>query len=259
MEFKGTMGGIYRITEWITRIAYSNILWLLFSSPFLVALFMKIMLINVEANANDHLIINWTMGILAPFTLFPAISALFAVVRKWVMGDSDVPVFKTFFRGYRDNYKQSMVGGIFYTLLFIIMWVDYKVYMTEFKNLQLVGGVMLLLLIILFVSMFNFFSMVVHYHMGILLIIKNAILLTLIRPFRMIATVLGSGLLLYIGFSYPALVFFFIVSLIALWSFFNFYGSFLKMQDQAERLKLLEEEKQAALDEKVVEVGIEQK
>lgn len=244
MEFKGTMGGIYKLTEWITRIAYTNILWLVCSSPFLLVLLLKFLMFQQEASANDHVLLNWVLGILAPFTLFPAISALFAVVRKWIMGDTEVPILRTFFRGYKDNYRQSMIGGIFYTLLFVIMWVDYKVYMTM-DNLQLVGGVMLLLLIILFVSMFNFFSMVVHYHMGIFLIIKNAILLTVIRPFRMIATVLGSGLLLYVATLYPVVILFFIITLIALWSFFNFYGSFLKMQDQAERLRLLEEEKEA--------------
>ena len=120
-------------------------------------------------------------------------------------------------------------------------------------NLQLVGGVMMLLLLILFVSMFNFFSMVVHYHLGIFMIIKNAILLTIIRPFRMISTVLGCGLLLYIASLYPVLIFFFIITLIALWSFFNFYGSFLKMQEQAERLRLLEEEKEEQEKEKDLE------
>ncbi|WP_438349767.1 YesL family protein [Paenibacillus sp. FA6] len=242
MEFKGTMGGIYKLTEWITRIAYTNILWLICSSPFVLVLILKFMLFQTQATADDQLLLNWVLGILAPFILFPAISALYAVIRKWVMGDADVPVFRTFFSGYKENYKQSMIGGIFYTLLFVVMWVDYKVYMTM-DNLQLVGGVMLLLLLILFVSMFNFFSMVVHYHLGIFMIIKNAILLTIIRPFRMISTVLGCGLLLYIASLYPVLVFFFIITLIALWSFFNFYGSFLKMQEQAERLRLLEEEK----------------
>lgn len=243
MEFKGTMGGIYKLTEWITRIAYSNILWIICSSPFLLVLLLKFMMFQTEATANDHVLLNWVMGILAPFTLFPAISALFNVVRKWVMGDSDVPILRTFFKGYKDNYKQSMIGGIFYTLLFVIMWVDYKVYMTM-DNLQLVGGVMLLLLFVLLVSMFNFFSMVVHYHMGILTIIKNAVLLTVIRPFRMIATVLGTGLLLYISSMYPVVIIFFSITIIALWAFFNFHGSFLKMQEQAERLRLLEEEKQ---------------
>ena len=136
-----------------------------------------------------------------------------------------------------------MIGGIFYTLLLVIMFVDYKVYMTM-DNLQLVGGVMLVLLIMLFVSLFNFFSMIVHYHMSIFLIIKNAILLTLIRPMKMIATVAGCGLLLYITSLYPVLIIFFIITLMAMWSFFNFYGSFLKMQEKAERLRLLEEEQQ---------------
>ena len=29
------------------------------------------------------------------------------------MGNPDVSVFKTFFKGYKENYKQSMIGGIF--------------------------------------------------------------------------------------------------------------------------------------------------
>lgn len=243
LEFRGAMGGIYKLTEWVSRIAFSNILWVICSSPFLFVLLVKFLMYQTPATANDQLLLNWAMGILAPFTLFPAISALFATVRKWIMGDTDVPVFRTFFNGYKDNYKQSMIGGFFYTLLFVIMFVDYKVYMT-LDNLQLVGGVMLLLLVMLFVSMFNFFSMVVHYHMSIFLIIKNAILLTLIRPFKMIATVAGCGLLLYITSLYPVLIVFFIITLMAMWSFFNFYGSFLKMQEKAERMRLLEEEKQ---------------
>ncbi|MHA0857928.1 YesL family protein [Paenibacillus sp. CMAA1364] len=243
MEFKGAMGGLYRLTEWITRIAYSNVLWLICSLPFVFVLMLKYLLLQTPDAVDEQLLLNWVLGILAPFLLFPAISALFTVVRKWVMGDVDVPVFRTFFTGYKENYKQSMIGGIFYTLLFVIMWVDFKVYMTM-SNLQLVGGVMLLLLLILFVSMFNFFSMVVHYHLGIFKIIKNAILLTVIRPFRMISTVLGCGVLLYAASLYPVIIFFFVVTLIAFWSFFNFYSSYLKMQEQAERLRLLEEEKQ---------------
>ncbi len=189
---------------------------------------------------------NWAMGIVAPFTLFPATAALFAVVRKWVMGDPDVKIFSLFFRSYKENYKQSMIGGIFYVLLLVIMMVDYTVYMTQFKNMQIIGIVMLILLIVLFVSLFNFFSMIVHYHMNIRQIMKNAVLITIIRPFRVIATVLGSAVVLFIGSKYPALIFFFGGSLIAYWAFFNFYATFTKMQEQAERIKQKELEEQEA-------------
>ncbi|OZB96759.1 YesL family protein [Paenibacillus sp. XY044] len=240
MEFKGAMGGIYKITEWITRIAYSNILWMLCSIPFFFFLVTKLLV----TGANESLQMNWAMGIVAPFTLFPATAALFAVVRKWVMGDTDIKIFSTYFRAYKENYKQSMVGGIFYVLLLVIMMVDYTVYMTQFRNMQLIGIVMLILLIVLFLSMFNFFSMIVHYHMSIGQILKNAVLITIIRPFRVLATVLGSAVVLFIGSKYPALIFFFGGSVIALWAFFNFYGTYMKMQEQAERLKLKEEEAQ---------------
>lgn len=243
MEFKGVMGGLYRATEWIMRIAGSNLLWLLCSSPFLFLVLTKLLII-LNGLGNDPLTL-YGMAILAPFTLFPATSALYTVVRKWVMGDADVPVFKTYFRGYKENYKQSMLGGIFYTLLFVVMAVDYTVYMGRMQNLQLVGVIMLVLLILLFVSLFNFFSMVVHYHMKTSLILKNAVLLTIIRPFRAFFTLVGAVALLAITYKFQWLIIFGTASLTAWFAFFNFYASYNKMQAQIAKM----EEKKAAEQE----------
>ncbi|MGW8956361.1 YesL family protein [Paenibacillus sp. NPDC055715] len=243
MEFKGAMGGIYRLTEWITRLAATNLLWVLCSSPFMLCLILKLLVMNQNL-ANESLQMNWAMAILVPLTLFPATSAMFTVVRKWVIGDTDAGVFRTFFKGYKENYKQSLIGGIFYTLLFVIMYVDYTVYMTQLSNLQIVGIIMLILIIILLVSMFNFFSMVAHYHMSIGQLIKNAVLLTLIRPLRVFSTMLGSTIIIFIGVKYPVLFLFFIGSVVAWLAFFNFYGSFLKMQDQMKKMKQMKQMKQ---------------
>ncbi|MCJ8010370.1 DUF624 domain-containing protein [Paenibacillus sp. KQZ6P-2] len=256
MEFKGAMGGIYKITEWITRFAYSNILWLLCSSPFFFFFVTRLLV----TGPNEKLQMNWSMGIVAPFTLFPATAALFAVVRKWVMGDTDVKIFSMFFRTFKENYKQSMIGGIFYVLLLVIMIVDYNVYMTQLNNLQIIGIVMLFLLIVLFITLFNFFSMIVHYHMGMMQLLKNAVLITILRPLRVLTTVIGSAVVLLIGSKYPALIFFFGGSLIAFWAFFNFYATFNKMQEQAERIKQkeLEEQEAAELEQDPDEEGDEQ-
>lgn len=243
MEMKGAMGGLYKLTEWITRIAFSNILWVLCASPFLFVLFTKFLLLMQVPDAhNEQILSNWILALLAPFLLFPATAALFTVVRKWVMGDPDIPIFKTFFRGYKENYKHAMIGGFVYTILFVIMYVDYTVYMTQLSGFQLVGIVMLVLLLVLFVSMFNFFSMAVHYEMKTRHLLKNAILLTLIRPFRVFSTLLGSAVIVYIGMKMPVLFVFFLFSIIALLAFFNFYATYMKMQEQAERMKQMEEE-----------------
>ncbi|MEK3794521.1 DUF624 domain-containing protein [Paenibacillus sp. FSL R7-0204] len=247
MEFKGAMGGIYRITEWISRIAFSNILWALCSIPFLFAGIMKILMLGSEAGGpNEQIMLNWVLGVFAPFTVFPATSALFTVVRKWVMGNTDVSTFRTFFQGYKENYLKSMLGGLIYTLLFVVMYVDVTVYMTQMPNFKIVGILMLVLMIILFVSMFNFFSIVVHYQMTFKEVVTNSILLTIARPIRVFSTLIGSGVLLYIGLRYPVLYVICIPTLVAMLAFFNFFATYNKLQLQVEKKKLAEE--QAALE-----------
>lgn len=139
-----------------------------------------------------------------------------------------------------------MLGGIIYTLLFVIMYVDVTVYMTQMANFKIVGILMLVLMIILFVSMFNFFSIVVHYQMTFKEVVTNSILLTIARPIRVFSTLIGSAVLLYIGLRYPVLYALCIPTFIAMLAFFNFYATYNKLQLQVEKKKLAEE--QAALE-----------
>ncbi|AIQ52032.1 YesL family protein [Paenibacillus sp. FSL R7-0331] len=254
MEFKGAMGGLYRITEWISRIAFSNILWGICSIPFLFMVVMKmIMYGSGQGGPNEQLTLNWVIGILAPFTVFPATSALFNVVRKWVMGNTDVSTFRTFFQGYKENYLKSMLGGLIYTVLFVVMYVDVTVYMTQMANFRIVGILMLVLMIILFVSMFNFFSIVVHYQMSFKEVIKNSVLLTIARPIRVFSTLIGSAVLAYIGLKYPVLYVICIPTLVAMLAFFNFFATYNKLQLQVEKKKQEELEAQEAAEKEAAE------
>lgn len=250
MEFKGAMGGLYRLTEWISRIAGSNILWAICSAPFLFVAVLKIIMLGTgQGGPNEQITLNWALGILAPFTVFPASSALFTVVRKWVMGNTDVGTIRTFFQGYKENYLKSMLGGFIYTLMFVVMYIDVTVYMTQMPSLRIVGILMLVLMIILSVSMFNFFSIVVHYQMGFKQIMTNSILLTIARPIRVFSTLIVAGVLAYIGLNYLVLYFICIPTLIAMMAFFNFYATYNKLQLQVEKKKLKEqEEAEAALN-----------
>lgn len=251
------MGGFYRISEWIMRFSVTNVLWLLCSSPFFFFLLVKLLVMQ-QNFLNESITMNWMMGIVAPFTLFPATAAMFSVARKWVMGETDVKLLGTFFKSYKENYKQAMVGGIFYTLLFVIMYVDYTVYMTQLKSFQAIGFVMLGFLIVLFVSLFNFFSMVSHYHMKTVQLVKNSILLTLLRPLRIIMTTVVSGAILYFSlFKWPFLIIFFSGAIIAYYAFFNFYAVFQKMQEQHERAQEQAEEGEKAEPDPDAEVPFE--
>jgi len=238
MEMRGLMGGFYKISEWIMRLSVTNVLWIICSSPFIYLLVSALLM-----EKQDQILGGLTIALIsAPFFLFPATSAMFTLARKWVMGEVDVPLFKTFFRGYKENFKQSLIGGLIYALLFIIMIVDFRVYLNGLSSLQLLSYIFIGLTILLFVSLFNFFSMIVHYHMGTLQLIKNAVLLTIGRPFRSLGTAITCGFILYISFyRFTFLIPFFMGSLIAVVAFFNFYGVYTKLQAMQDAQKEAED------------------
>ncbi|TVX92582.1 YesL family protein [Paenibacillus agilis] len=233
METRGIMGGLYRISEWIMRISVTNILWLLCSAPFFFCFVMMLIMANSNF-MNEVLQMKWLMGILAPFTLFPATAAMFSVTRKWVMGDVDAKLLKTFFSSYKANYKQAMLGGIFYTVLAVIMYAGYTIYMTEMQSMQVLGIMVLAMLVVFLASLFNFFSIIAHYHATTLQVIKNSIFMTIFRPIRVVVSGIVSVAILFMGLKYPVIIIFGAGSLIAYLSFFNFYLTYQKLQQAVE-------------------------
>src|SRR5699024_11923190 len=80
------VGGFYRLCVWVTRFAYVNVLWFLFT--FLGLVFLGAM---------------------------PSTVAMFAVIRKWVTGVKEVPIFKTFLESYLTEFvKANMLGYILF-------------------------------------------------------------------------------------------------------------------------------------------------
>lgn len=248
MEMRGMMGGFYKISEWIMRLSVTNLLWVITSLPFWYFFFFGVIVPLSELSSTDEILLGLIISsVLAPFVLFPATSAMFTTVRKWVMGDVDVPLFKTFFRGYRENYKASMIGGILYSLIFNIIFLDIRWYMSGVEGLELISYIFMGIALLLAVSMFNFFSMIVHYHMKALQLLKNAVLITIGRPFRSLSSAIGAIGLAWISLRFTFLLPFFTAVAIAYLSFFNFYQIYLKLKEQAEKQEEeREEEKEAA-------------
>ncbi|MFD0586672.1 YesL family protein [Paenibacillus sp. GCM10027627] len=249
MEPKGLMGGFYRISEWIMRLAVINLLWIICSFPFIAFLFMTLIAYLpsiTQEQIDQHGVLRFLVepvlifAVLAPLTLFPATAAMFTVARKWVTGEVDVPLFKTFFRGYKENYKQSLLGGIVYTLLFILMFIDFIAYR---EQLGAIAYIFLALLALLGASVFNYFSMLVHYHMKTFQLIKNAVLITIGKPIRSITTALMCGLVIYFSFAhFTFLLPFFTGSVVAFVAYWNFNIIYTKLQEQAEKIRKSEEQ-----------------
>ncbi|MDR6878927.1 DUF624 domain-containing protein [Bacillus sp. 3255] len=256
MEFRGVMGGLYKISEWIMRLSVINLLWLLCSIPVFFFAFMGL----VSQTPDGLKAMLPLISILAPFTLFPATAAMFTVARKWVTGEEDVPLLKTFFRGYKENYVQSMVGGIFFVIIFVIISVNYFFYLKQGSTLKILAVLFIAFTVIMVIALFNFFSIMVHLHMKIFQILKNSVLISIGNPINSIVLLLCNGVIFYIcvtKFNF-FLVVFFMGSIMATFSFWQFNRSFTKLQIKQQELEEKEQQKLAEAEGEGLEEGSEQ-
>lgn len=95
MEQNVSMGRVLSFCEWVLKFFYANLLWFVF-----------------------------TMLGLGVFGFMPATTALFSVTRKWIMGKTDIPIFKTFWQAYRGEFFRSNAIGLILAAAGIIIYVD---------------------------------------------------------------------------------------------------------------------------------------
>src|SRR5699024_398229 len=86
------------ILTWITRLAFVNFLWILFS---ILGLFVG--------------------------GIFPATIAALGVSRKWLMSERDIPILKTFKELYRRDFVASNILGWILTLIGILLYINFRV------------------------------------------------------------------------------------------------------------------------------------
>jgi len=248
MEMRGLMGGFYRISEWIMRLSVINLLWLLCSLPFVILLMVHIWLLasQPEPAANLYTLITVMLPPLAtvPFTLFPASAAMFSVARKWIMGDGDIPLFRSYFRYFKENYKSSMIAGLFFVLMLIVILVNLQFYTDMGSWLSALRILFLVFVFILLASSVNFLNFVSHFEMGTWALIRNSIFFTVGRPLTSIYLLVTNFAILYISIAqFQFLIPFFMGSFMAIVSFWGFYRVVNKLREkEAEKMRMAEEE-----------------
>jgi uncharacterized membrane protein YesL len=154
MESTDWMGKLLGICQWITRLAYINLLWLLFM-------------------------------ILGLFVLgaAPATVAMFTLIRKWIMGESDLPVFTTYWETYKKEFWKANSLGFILAGISIILYLDWRLISSLQGSLYpilmgcLIGVFFLFLVITLFI-----FPVYVQYEYKTLQYIKTAFLLGISYP-----------------------------------------------------------------------------
>ncbi|MBU7591653.1 YesL family protein [Metabacillus halosaccharovorans] len=221
------MGGLNRLFEWIMRLSVINIMWIIFNLPIC---YLAMSLLFAEDEASVFLLLG-TIAVLAPFMFFPATTAMFGVVRKWVMGDDDVPLVKSYWRFYKENYVRSLTGGLLLTLFWVIWTVDFFFFS---KVNVFVSAFFLIGFLFLFLMTLFFFSNTVHAELKLLTSVKNAFFLTMVYPLINMVVLVFSGVILYISLGvFTFLVPFFMGTLITYVGFAAYYQKMEKINKKS--------------------------
>src|SRR5690554_2101428 len=139
---------IYRATEWITRLAYLNLLWIFF-----------------------------TLTGLLLFGFFPSTLAMYAIVRDWLNGKTDIVIFKNFWNYYKTEFVKSNLLGLFLITIIVLIGLDiYYVQMNDFTWISIPLYAMILLFILFLFYLFPAFT---HFDLNLFPLIKNTFFIML--------------------------------------------------------------------------------
>lgn len=179
MKLDPTDGYIYTILDWITKFAFLNVLWIVFS----------------------------LMGGII-FGVFPATIAMFTITRNWATGNTELPLFKSFWEYFRSEFFRSNLLGIFVIIgLFITILDLLYIQMHGTLNWTFIPLFAFILLFGLF--LFYLFPTYVHYDIKLVQVIKNAFLIMLINPINSLIMILCLLLFAILVWVMPALAFIF--------------------------------------------------
>ncbi|GAB2557611.1 YesL family protein [Gracilibacillus alcaliphilus] len=206
------MKNVMNVMEWIAKIAYLNVLWLLFTAAGLVV-----------------------------FGLFPATVAMFTIIRKWLMGTIQEWDFRMFWDIYKQEFwKSNRIGAVFFVVFFLsyvnIQYMNY--YETGFH--QMIKVPLMVVMIVLAVAMLYVIPVYVHYQVSLKEVFKYSFYLMLIHPIYNIGMLISLGISLLMMLFLPNAVFFFLGSLTAYIIMRTCLHVFTKVSEKQEMLRLNE-------------------
>jgi uncharacterized membrane protein YesL len=207
MEQQGWKSGLVRFSEWFMRLAYMNLLWM-----------------------------GFTLLGLVLFGFVPATVALFAMIRKWMMGKLDTSIFKGFWAFYRKEFLKANSVGLIFLIIGYILYIDIMVLQFNNSMVQQILQFLIYIIALFYVmALVLFFPVYVQFELKWYQYIKLSFLLALSSPFRAIwMIVIGYGIF-FLMTIIPGLIPFFLGSVTAYLWLMIALPLFFKLEQQGER------------------------
>lgn len=174
------------VLHWIMRFTIVNLLWIFFS----------------------------ILGVIVG-GVFPATVAAMAVCRKWLLGESEIRIWKTFYQCYRKDFLKVNILGWSLTLVGSLLYVNYQLIADmNGKLLVIVPFAFYFLVFFYLLIVLWSFPLFVHYQTSILHHIRNAIIIGLTKLHYTLVLLLIVGSVFYASLDFPGIIPFFSFSLL---------------------------------------------
>lgn len=208
MTTGGLTGLAYKLSNWFMKLAFINILWIVFS----------------------------LLGLII-FGLFPATIAMFSVVRA-LGKNPDEPIVKYFWQVYRKEFIKGNLLGIVIIIIGVISYFDIQ-FLKAANNsfLQLLYYPFILFNCMYFLTVMYIFPTYVHFNASNLQVIKNAFLIMVLNPLSTLYMITGV-FIIYLGILYiPATIPFFSGSILALMIMVSATRAFQKIEQKKDKME----------------------
>lgn len=189
----------YKVCDWFSKFVILNLLWLLFVLIGLVI-----------------------------FGIMPATVAVFTVVRKWIVSDTEIPIFKTFLKTYKKEFFHSNILGLCIAAVSLFLLYDLKLVLSIGGTIQTILGVPLFIIIGFYlITLLYLLPVYVHFDLKFQHYFKYAFYLSILNIHTTILIVIMLILLGAILSFLPGFIPFIAVSI---FSFIVMYGAKIAFQ-----------------------------
>ena len=204
---QGLMKRATNVCDWFAKIVIVNMLWILFTLAGMIIL-----------------------GIM------PATVALFTVVRKWTMSETDIPIFETFFQTFKKEFLLANYLGLFMAAIGAFLVYDFRLVMSMEGSLQAVLGVPLLIIICGYLLILLYlFPVYVHFELRFLHYFKYALFISLLNLHTTIFIVIVLLLFCMLLSLYPGFIPFFSVSVVSIVTMFGATAAFQRIENKQKK------------------------
>ncbi|MBM7655527.1 YesL family protein [Neobacillus cucumis] len=193
-----TEGFLYRICIWIYHVTLLNFLFLITCIPII--------------------------------TIFPSLAAAFGVSRQWIK-KNDPPIITTYFKLFKENFRQSMIVGIFIMIVGLLLYADFHIIVQIHTNIKIALYLFFCFMIVFYIAVIlHIFPLMVNGFYSSKQLLVNALKFSLYKFHLTLLNMVCIYMIFFIAYKFPVIFVFFFSSICIFLTYWHINRKFVILE-----------------------------